>query len=61
MESKANSLETGYMFPLILIAVLFLLALAQVVITRAADKVGGSGRRMTTGYPFDPFDPQRLR
>jgi hypothetical protein len=30
-------------------------------VMKAARKVGGAGRSMTTGYPFDPFDPQRLR
>lgn len=49
------------MFPLILIAVLFLLTLAQVLVMKVVHKAGGSGRSMTTGYPFDPFDPQRLR
>jgi len=48
------------MFPLILIGVLFLLVLAQAGLLRAARKVG-AGRSMTTGYPFDPFDPQRMR
>jgi len=49
------------MFPLILIAVLFLLVLVQAGVMKAAHKAGGAGRSMTTGYPFDPFDPQRLR
>jgi hypothetical protein len=49
------------MFPLILLSVLVLLLLAQVGVMKAARKVGGAGRSMTTGYPFDPFDPQRLR
>jgi hypothetical protein len=49
------------MFPLILIAVPVLLVLAQAGVMAAARKVSGAGRSMTTGYPFDPFDPQRLR
>jgi hypothetical protein len=49
------------MSPLILIAVLVLLVLAQAGVMKAARKVGTGGRGMTTGDPFDPFDPQRLR
>jgi hypothetical protein len=48
------------MFPLMLIVILFLLLLAQAGVMKAVRKVG-AGRSMTTGYPFDPFDPQRLR
>ena len=47
------------MFPLILLVVLVLLVLAQAGVMTAARKVGAGGRGMTTGYPFDPFDPQR--
>jgi hypothetical protein len=45
------------MFPLVLLLVLILLVSVQALVMKAARP----GRSMTTGFPFDPFDPQRLR
>lgn len=59
MYYKANDEQNGHMFPLTLIAVLFLLVLVQALVVKAVHKAGGAGRTMTTGYPRDPFDPQR--
>jgi hypothetical protein len=45
------------MYGIALLVIVFLLGVAPALLgprTRA-------GRRMVTGFPFDPFDPQRMR